>query len=74
MKKLYYTIWSDAIHQLQGNWKTRDNWKFYALFVFSFVNGFNLISLIFPFHIKGNFKITRHARNCFYVGFIESYY
>ena len=46
IKKFYYTVWTDVILQLQKNPYNKKSWKWYSLFVMSFIFGFNYIPLL----------------------------
>jgi hypothetical protein len=46
IKKIYYSIWTDLILQLQKNPLNKKNWKWYSLFVMSLCFGFNYVFLL----------------------------
>ena len=46
IKKFYYTLWTDVILQLQKNPYNKKSWKWYSLFVMSFIFGANYVPLL----------------------------
>jgi len=76
LKKLYYTIWSDAIYQSQVNSYSRDIWKTGSLMVLSTYNAFNLMSLtlIFKIHLNTEFLNISDSEKNGLLGFFIVYY
>lgn len=45
LKRIYYTIWTDLIRQLQSTSASKKRWKFYSLLLMSSLMGINIIFL-----------------------------